>query len=122
MTTSQDLDVSTPTPPVSTVDTSQSPVDLPDIRRKIVQKVGAQALDVVQNIIDGNIRNPAGIKFLFEMTGLYPAPAQEDPQGDDSLAKTLLSRLGLEELPPADSTAAPAPELPVLASAPHAVE
>ena len=41
----------------------------------------------------------AAMKYLFEMIGLYPAAAQEEPQGEDSLARTLLRRLGLPEEP-----------------------
>jgi len=41
----------------------------------------------------------AAMKYLFEMIGLYPAAAQEEGQGEDSLARTLLRRLGLPEEP-----------------------
>ena len=39
------------------------------------------------------------MKYLFEMIGLYPAAVQEETQGEDSLARTLLRRLGLPEEP-----------------------
>ena len=41
----------------------------------------------------------AAMKYLFEMIGLYPAAAPEETEGEDSLAKTLLRRLGLPEEP-----------------------
>ena len=37
------------------------------------------------------------MKYLFEMIGLYPGAAQEEAPVDDSLARTLLRRLGLPE-------------------------
>ena len=41
----------------------------------------------------------AAMKYLFEMIGLYPAAAPEETEGEDSLARTLLRRLGLPEEP-----------------------
>ena len=41
----------------------------------------------------------AAMKYLFEMIGLYPAATQEENEGEDSLARTLLRRLGLPEEP-----------------------
>lgn len=38
-----------------------------------------------------------GMKYLFEMIGLYPAPAPDDAPTQDSLAATLLRRLGIPE-------------------------
>lgn len=40
-----------------------------------------------------------GMKYLFEMIGLYPATAEDDSPIQDSLAATLLRRLGLPETP-----------------------
>lgn len=40
------------------------------------------------------------MKYLFEMIGLYPGPSEAEPQGEDSLARTLLRRLGMPEDPP----------------------
>jgi hypothetical protein len=37
------------------------------------------------------------MKFLFEMIGLYPATLTDDAPVQDSLAATLLRRLGLAE-------------------------
>ena len=38
-----------------------------------------------------------GMKYLFEMIGLYPATSTDDAPAQDSLAATLLRRLGLPE-------------------------
>lgn len=40
-----------------------------------------------------------GMKYLFEMIGLYPATAAEGTHSQDSLAAVLLRRLGLPEAP-----------------------
>jgi hypothetical protein len=40
-----------------------------------------------------------GMKYLFEMVGLYPATSTDEAAIDDSLAATLLRRLGLSEVP-----------------------
>jgi len=45
----------------------------------------------------------AAIKYLFEMIGLYPDSADDDSVTEDSLARTLLLRLGLPESVPAES-------------------
>jgi hypothetical protein len=37
------------------------------------------------------------MKYLFEMVGLCPATSPEEAPEEDSLAKTLLRRLGLPE-------------------------
>ncbi len=39
------------------------------------------------------------MKYLFEIVGLYPAEENEEGQTDNSLARTLLRRLGLSETP-----------------------
>ena len=39
------------------------------------------------------------MKYLFEMIGLYPATGRGETPEEDSLAKTLLQRLGLPEEP-----------------------
>ena len=40
-----------------------------------------------------------GMKYLFEMIGLYPATSTEDAGEEDSLAAVLLRRLGIPEQP-----------------------
>ena len=43
------------------------------------------------------------MKYLFEAIGLFPAPMQEETLPEDSLARTLLLRLGLPEEPMQES-------------------
>ena len=40
-----------------------------------------------------------GMKYLFELIGLYPATTADESAVEDSLAATLLRRLGLPESP-----------------------
>ena len=42
------------------------------------------------------------MKYLFEMIGLYPATMEEGTLEEESLAKTLLQRLGVPEEPLAE--------------------
>ena len=62
------------------------------------------------------------MKYLFEMIGLYPAATQEETQGEDSLARTLLRRLGLPEEPMLQAEIAKDGELQPLADGRDAVE
>ena len=72
--------------------------DLAAVRKEISRVVGSEAVRMVRRIIaEVDIGHYSAMKYLFELAGLYPATAQEETAGDDSLAKTLLRRLGLEE-------------------------
>ncbi len=64
----------------------------------------------------------AAMKYLFEMIGLYPAAAQEETQGEDSLARTLLRRLGLPEEPMLEAEIAKNGELQPIADGEDAVK
>jgi hypothetical protein len=79
------------------------PVDLAVVRQKIANKVGEQAENMVKTTIGevGKGHYPA-MKFLFEMVGLYPSGANEEPVGENVLAKTLLRRLSLPEEEPVE--------------------
>ena len=74
--------------------------DLAAIRQQITDLVRNQALPMVEiTISEVDKRHYAAMKYLFEMIGLYPAATQEENEGEDSLARTLLRRLGLPEEP-----------------------
>ena len=74
--------------------------DLAAIRQQITDLVRNQAVPMVEiTISEVDKGHYAAMKYLFEMIGLYPAAAQEETQGEDSLARTLLRRLGLPEEP-----------------------
>jgi hypothetical protein len=73
-------------------------VDLTVLRRQIADLVGNQALGLVETTItEANKGHYAAMKYLFEMIGLYPATAEEVPEVEDSLARTLLQRMGQQE-------------------------
>jgi hypothetical protein len=73
-------------------------VDLVVVQKQITNLVGNGALKMVQNTMgEVNKGHYLAMKYLFEMIGLCPATTSEEAQQDDSLAKTLLRRLGLPE-------------------------
>ena len=79
-------------------DAAASP-ELGALRRKITELVSQNALAMVQQAIDA-VREEGqyqAMKYLFEMIGLYPAVAQEESPGQESLAQILLEQLGLSD-------------------------
>ena len=74
--------------------------DLAEIRRHIADIVGNGAVGMVETTIDQVGKGHyLGMKYLFEMIGLYPAISPNDAAEEDSLAAVLLRRLGLPEAP-----------------------
>ena len=72
--------------------------DLAEIRRHIADLVGNGAIGMVETMIDQVGKGHyLGMKYLFEMVGLYPASVTNDAATEDSLAAVLLRRLGLPE-------------------------
>jgi hypothetical protein len=75
-------------------------VDLAEIREQIAILVGNVAVGMVESTIEGvGQGHYLGMKYLFELIGLYPATAPEEDPVQDSLAATLLRRLALPETP-----------------------
>ena len=74
--------------------------DLAEVRRRITDLVRNSAVEMVETTIDqvGN-GHYQGMKYLFEMIGLYPTMVTDGAPEQDSLAATLLRRLGLPEAP-----------------------
>jgi hypothetical protein len=82
----------------------RKPVDLAEVRRQIADLVGSGAVGMVETTIEEVEKGHyLGMKFLFEMIGLYPATSTEDAPAEDSLAATLLRRLGIPEAPVQES-------------------
>lgn len=76
------------------------PPELAALRRKITELVAQNAVPMVQQAIDA-VREEGqyqAMKYLFEMIGLYPATIDEASAEEDSLARILLSRLGLPDV------------------------
>jgi hypothetical protein len=80
-------------------------IDLALLRRQIKNRVGQEALPMVESTIDA-VKNGqyAALKYLFEAVGLFPAENPEQDRQQDALAPTLLQALGLPELPNAERT------------------
>ncbi len=91
---------------------TRKPLEFEAVRKKINNLVGDQAVGLVESAIDEADKGhfPA-MKYLFEMIGLYPATMEEGTPEEESLAKTLLRRLGVPEEPlaaPAEGNQSPA--------------
>lgn len=81
-------------------------VTIDGLRQQITQLVADDALEMVSSTIE-QVKHGQyqALKYLFEMVGLYPATSTEETPQADSLAKILLSRLGIGEEPdPARAT------------------
>lgn len=74
-------------------------LDLASLRARVTELVARNAIAMVQCAIDGVKEEGQyqAIKYLFEMVGLYPAPAGTEGNADETFAQILLQRLGLEE-------------------------
>src|SRR5450432_2955904 len=72
--------------------------DLLAIGEQITNLVGNEAVGMVETTIaEVEKGHYLALKYLFEMVGLYPASGAEETPGEDSLARTLLRRLGFPE-------------------------
>lgn len=97
------LRTATPKEP-STSPCPRRPADLAEIRRQIADLVGNGAVGMVETTMEEVGKGHyLGMKYLFEMIGLYPATGTEDASKQDSMAAILLRRLGLPETPMAES-------------------
>lgn len=81
---------------------SRKPVDAEQVRQRIRGTVANYAHEMTRamigEVIDGG--SVAAMRFLLELAGIYPAnPEMEETNSGESLAKTLLERLGLPEKP-----------------------
>jgi hypothetical protein len=78
-------------------------VDLCEERQKVKNVIGGKAEELVTAVVEDAVKKAAAqpMKMLFEMIGLFPESAEERKAAadDQSLAKTLLERLGLSDEP-----------------------
>ena len=75
-------------------------VDLAEIRQQITNLVGNDAVGMVEITMEEVGKGHyLGMKYLFEMIGLYPAAGEDGVLVPDSMAAVLLRRLGLPEPP-----------------------
>lgn len=72
------------------------PVEIPDVREKIIKIVGNEAPEMVRFMVAAVRKGHyLAMKYLFEMVGLFPATASADADCGESLTKTLMRNLGL---------------------------
>ena len=79
---------------------SEGDTDLLDLRRQIRNRVGQDALNMVNATIAAvNNGQYAALKYLFEAVGLFPAESPVQVQQQDGLTTALLRAMGLPEIP-----------------------
>ena len=84
----------------STKPVQRKALALTEIRRQITYLVGNGAVGMVESTMEQVGKGHyLGMKYLFEMIGLYPATGADDEPMEDTLAAILLRRLGLPEAP-----------------------
>ena len=85
--------------PAAAACAAPEPVDVELLRRQISNQVYSDAMGMVLKIITGvDGAHYQGMKYLFEMAGLFPPTAvMQDGQKEDSLAGMLLRHLGIGE-------------------------
>ena len=67
-----------------------------EVRKEIAAKVEAQADELADAVIEeGKKGQLATVKYLCEMAHIFPEVFAEDPANDESLAATLLNKLGV---------------------------
>ena len=77
----------------------RKPVDPVEVRRKMSAVVGPAAPRIIRAIVNEAVKGQlAHAKYALESGGIFPA-AESDPMHpeEDSLAMTLLKRMGLKE-------------------------
>jgi hypothetical protein len=80
-------------------------VDLAEIRQQITNLVGNGAVGMVEITMEEVGKGHyLGMKYLFEMVGLYPSTIEDAVVVPDSMAAILLRRLGLPEVPVPEQT------------------
>lgn len=78
----------------------QVPADFVEARKNIANLVRISVNEIAARFIaDAKAGQVASAKYLFEVAGLYPATAEASAVPDNSLAYTLLKRMGLPTEP-----------------------
>jgi hypothetical protein len=85
----------------TTSSTDKQPVDLAEVRKDITNIVGSSAAALTRAVVGiGLTGQLAPVKYLFEVTGLYPATESIEAKPDqEALAHTLMRRMNLTERP-----------------------
>jgi len=76
---------------------AKKPEEIQRVRNKITNVIMDESPEMAKRLVrsvkeGGNLST---LKYLWEVAGLFPAPPGSDGEEEDSLAKTLLERMGL---------------------------
>jgi hypothetical protein len=104
----------------STQKRTSKDANLGEVQQKVRNVISAHAVEIAEAVVE-DVAKKAQVqpmKMLFEMVGLFGAEAgpEAPPEDDQALAKVLLDRFNLLDLPEAEEERAPL----VLAVAPEA--
>jgi hypothetical protein len=78
-------------------------MDFIEARKEISRQVREASIGIVDRLIElAEEGELAPAKYLFEMVGLYPATEETKSKPENSLAYTLLKRMGLPTEPLSD--------------------
>lgn len=88
-------------PNTQAIESTNKPVDIVRVRESINNLVGNSAEEIANKVIEEAKNGQlASAKYLFEAVGLYPPTEETKPKPkEDSLAYTLLRRMGLPTEP-----------------------
>jgi hypothetical protein len=80
----------------------QSPEELQDARNRVMNVIVNASVDMTKRVVrsvseKGNV---SALRFLWEIAGMFPSSASGDVEEQESVAKSLIEKLGLyEEFP-----------------------
>jgi hypothetical protein len=82
----------------------KGPVNVPEIREQVRHLIAEQVEPMVTaNTEEASKGHLSQLKYLFEVLGVYPAPAGEaEPEDSNDLAKVLLNRLDFPHREPVE--------------------
>ncbi len=90
--------------PATVTAVAKKPDEIKRVRNRIANLIMDESLEMtkrsVRAVKEGG--NVTSLKYLWEVAGLFPAPPAGDDGEEDSLAKTLLQRMGLSTDIPRD--------------------
>jgi len=93
----------------STKKSASQPVDVSATHDKVLHVIAEHAEAMTEaNATEAEKGHLATFKYLFELLGIYPAPAVEQPEAEDSndLARVLLNRFDFPYKGPGDEEGA----------------
>jgi len=80
----------------------KNPEELQDARNRVLNVIVDSSVDMTKRVVrsvneKGNV---SALRFLWEVSGMFPTSASDDVEEQESVAKSLIENLGLyEEFP-----------------------